>query len=194
MKFAKLAAATAAIALAASGFAACGGSGSKNSADSKTQAWADSVCTAGAGLKTAAADLADALKSPNLSDISAYKSKVAAKYSSLKGAVDSVDKVWSGATTINADTASAQFHLRMEQQSVYSAWALVEAAATKLNKATSLSSAASAGADLATAVSQSIAATADLIKAYQAMGKWTNTQVKNAFNNSATCKALFAAK
>jgi hypothetical protein len=193
MKVVKFAAAIAALALAATAFAACGGN-SGSSAVSDTQKWADSVCTAGSGLKTAAADLADAVKSPSISDIAGYKAKVAQKYSALETAVAAVDQQWSAASTINNDTTGAMQTLRKDEQALYTAWALVQTASTKVSKATSIGGAIGATTELAGAMTQTVAAASLLVQGYKDFTSSKNDQLKQAFSNASSCKALFGKK
>lgn len=188
MKPSKFAVSAAALMLVAGAIAGCG---SKKEA-SATEKWAQDVCTAGASLKTATADLVTTVASPTLSDIAGYKQKVTDKFDALQAAITVVDQQWASGVTTSTATSSAQQQLRKDQQALYDAWALVETAGGKLTAAKTASAAIAATAELADALKQATGAAARLAQAYEDFTKSKNAELKAAFTNAQACKDLFA--
>lgn len=190
MKPSKFAVFAAALVLISGAISGCGG---KKEATA-TEKWAEDVCTAGSSLKSAVSDLVTTVASPTLSDLSGYKQKVTDKFDSLQTAITVVDAQWSAGVTASSATGSAQQSLRKDQQALYDAWALVEAAAGKLTNAKTASDALSATAALADALKQVTGAAARLAGDYEDFTKSKNDEIKSAFTNAQACKDLFAKK
>lgn len=190
MKPSKFAVSAASLVLVAGAIAGCG----QKKEASATEKWAQDVCTAGASLKSATSDLVSTVAKPTLSDLSGYKQKVTDKFDALQTAVTVVDQQWASGVTTNGDTSSAQQQLRKDQQALYDAWALVDAAAGKVADAKTASAAITALGELADALKQAAGAAGRLVEAYQAFTTSKNEALKSAFTNAQACKDLFGKK